>query len=79
MHYCTLLFTEKLPTEKEIEKIMSPYYEGNAKSKRVQEKAGFVYHHTCEEVSVPLLNEMRTGHTNYMTKERWAQLFQSSN
>ena len=31
MHYCTLLFTEKLPTEKEIEKIMSPYYEGNAK------------------------------------------------
>lgn len=55
------------------------YYEGNAKSKRVQEKAGFVYHHTCEEVSVPLLNEMRTGHTNYMTKERWAQLFQSSN
>lgn len=30
MHYCTLLFTEKLPTEKEIEGIMSPYYEGNA-------------------------------------------------
>ena len=27
------------------------YYEGNQKSKRVQEKVGFVYHHTCEECS----------------------------
>lgn len=47
------------------------YYEGNEKSKRVQEKVGFVYHHTCEEVSVPLVNEVRIGHTNYMTREHW--------
>ena len=50
------------------------YYDGNEKSKRVQEKAGFVYHHTCEEVPVPLLNEVRIGHTNYMTKERYVKL-----
>lgn len=50
------------------------YYDGNEKSKRVQEKAGFVYHHTCEEVPVPLLNEVRVGHTNYMTKERYEKL-----
>ncbi|MDE6700385.1 MAG: GNAT family N-acetyltransferase [Acetatifactor sp.] len=47
------------------------YYDGNAKSKRVQEKVGFIYHHTCDEVPVPLMNETRIGHTNYMTKEQW--------
>lgn len=47
------------------------YYDGNEKSKRVQEKLGFVYHHTCEDVPVPLLNEIRIGHTNYMSKEQW--------
>lgn len=52
------------------------YYDGNDKSKRVQEKAGFVYHHTCKEVPVPLMNEIRIGHTNYMTKERWETLTQ---
>ncbi len=47
------------------------YYDGNLKSKRVQEKLGFTYHHTCDEVPVPLMGEMRVGHTNYMTKEQW--------
>lgn len=49
------------------------YYEGNHKSKRVQEKAGFQYHHTCDAVPVPLMNEVRIGHTNYMTKEHWLE------
>ena len=47
------------------------YYDFNIQSKRVQEKVGFVFHHTCEEVPVPLMNEIRVGHTNYMTKEKW--------
>ena len=47
------------------------YYEGNDNSRRVQEKVGFVYHHTCENVPVPLMHEVRMGHTNYMTKEYW--------
>ena len=50
------------------------YYEGNQKSKRVQEKLGFVYHHTCQNVPVPLLNEVRVGHTNIMTKAHWAEM-----
>ena len=33
------------------------YYAGNMQSKRVQEKLGFVYHHTCNEVPVPLIND----------------------
>lgn len=47
------------------------YYEGNIKSKRVQEKLGFVYHHTCDDVPVPLMNEVRVGHTNVMNREKW--------
>ncbi|MDO5346705.1 MAG: GNAT family N-acetyltransferase [Lachnospiraceae bacterium] len=49
------------------------YYDGNSKSKRVQEKVGFLYHHTCKEVPVPLMKETRIGHTNYMTKEQWLE------
>lgn len=51
------------------------YYDGNNKSKRVQEKAGFVYYHTCNDVPVPLMNEVRTGHTNIMTRERWTEIY----
>lgn len=54
------------------------YYDGNIKSKRVQEKVGFVYHHTCDEVPVTLMGETRIGHTNYMTREQWIKQ-QSSN
>ena len=54
------------------------YYDGNQKSKRVQGKLGFVYHHTCNEVPVPLLNEVRIGHTNVMTKDHWVEICQQN-
>lgn len=50
------------------------YYDGNIKSKRVQEKLGFIYHHTCNDVPVPIMNEIRIGHTNYLTKERYMEI-----
>ena len=58
-------------------RIWCGYYDGNEKSHRVQEKLGFVFHHTTEGLEVKLLNEIRTGHSNLMTKERWqkVQLF----
>lgn len=55
------------------------YYEGNQNSKRVQEKVGFIYHHTCENVPVPLLNEVRTEHINVLTKDHWKFLLQRKN
>lgn len=55
--------------------IWGGYYDGNLKSKRVQEKVGFVYHHTCGNVPVVLLNEMRIGHTNVMTKQHWQEFY----
>ena len=52
-------------------KVWCGYYDGNIKSKRVQEKLGFRYQRTTENVEVPLLGETRTGHVNCMTKEQW--------
>lgn len=50
------------------------YYDGNEKSRKVQVKLGFVYHHKTEGLNVSLLNEIRTGHCNLMTKERWQKV-----
>ena len=47
------------------------YYEGNSKSKRVQEKSGFRYQWKSEGVDVPLMHEKRTGHVSSMTKDQW--------
>ena len=47
------------------------YYDGNKKSKRAQEKCGFVYSHTEENKPVPLLNEVRTEHFTKITLEDW--------
>lgn len=47
------------------------YSDGNAQSKRVQEKLGFQYHHTRENIPVPLLGGVRTQHVNRMTREQW--------
>lgn len=50
------------------------YYDGNHKSRAVQRKLGFVYHHKTEGMRVTLMNEVRTGHCSLMTKARWQQV-----
>ena len=50
------------------------YYDGNEKSRKVQTKLGFVYQHKTEGLEVRLMNEIRTGHCNLMTKERWKKV-----
>ena len=52
-------------------KVWCCYYEGNTKSKRVQEKAGFRYQWRSEGVDVPLMHEKRTGHVSFITKDQW--------
>ena len=54
-----------------LERVWCAYYDGNEKSKRVQEKLGFRYMWTTPDVPVPLLGETRIGHVNCMTKEEW--------
>ena len=47
------------------------YYEGNAQSKRVQEKLGFTFQWKTERLFVAQMNEYRTGYVNRMTRDEW--------
>ena len=47
------------------------YYDGNEKSKRVQEKLGYTHQWTTEDVPVPQMGETRRGYVNLLTKEEW--------
>lgn len=57
-----------------LSRVCCGYYDGNEKSKRVQEKLGFKYQWTTEEVPVPQMGEIRKGHVNLMTIEDWKGL-----
>ncbi len=48
------------------------YYEGNEKSKRVQEKCGFTYHHTEHNKPTPLMNDTRTEHFTKLLRKNWS-------
>ena len=47
------------------------YFEGNERSRRVQEKCGFSYHHTDKDVYWKLMDDIRTEHITRLTKEEW--------
>lgn len=47
------------------------YYDGNEKSRRVQEKLGFVHQWTTENAPVPQMNETRRGYVNLLKREEW--------
>ena len=49
------------------------YYEGNEKSRKVQEKCGFRYHHTNPEEMVEALGEKRREHFTRITMEEWTK------
>lgn len=63
-----------------MKKVWCGYYEGNEKSKRVQEKCGFRYQRTIEDIDVPLMHEKRTEHVTLLTKEvwLWTKLYESA-
>lgn len=44
---------------------------GNTKSKRVQEKCGFRYHHTKENVPCALEGVFHTEHITCLSKAEW--------
>ena len=54
-----------------MERLWCAYFDGNEKSERVQEKCGFIYHHTNENIECHLLNTIQTEHVTCITKERW--------
>lgn len=48
------------------------YFDGNHQSRRVQEKCGFLYHHTGAPTPSPF-GDVRVEHFMYLSRERWAQ------
>lgn len=51
-----------------IKEIWCAYFEGNEKSKRVQEKCGFKHHHTNKDVFWPPINATKTEHVTLLDK-----------
>lgn len=54
-----------------LETVWCGYYEGNAQSKRVQEKLGFTFQWKTQRLYVAQMNEYRTGYVNRMTRDEW--------
>ena len=54
-----------------MQKVWCGYYEGNTKSKRVQEKCGFKFMWKSVAIDVPLMHETRDGYVSMLTKEDW--------
>ncbi len=59
-------------------RIWCGYYDGNEKSKRVQEKLGFKYQWTTEHAPVPQMGETRKGYVNLLRKEDYISESQQS-
>lgn len=55
----------------DIKKLWCGYFEGNERSKRVQEKCGFTYQYTIKDKECPLLNDIRVEHISSITKQQW--------
>ncbi|MGM9589605.1 MAG: GNAT family N-acetyltransferase [Faecousia sp.] len=58
----------------DLEKVWCGYYEGNEKSRRVQEKLGFRYQFTRENAPCSMLEEVRTEHFSCLTRSDWEDL-----
>jgi RimJ/RimL family protein N-acetyltransferase len=56
-----------------LDTIWCGYYEGNEKSKRVQEKCGFTFHHIEHDKPCRNLNERRTEYVTRLTKTEWRE------
>lgn len=58
-----------------LETLWCGYFDGNEKSRRCQEKCGFVYHHTNKDIHWKLMDDIRTEHITRLTKEEWKTSF----
>ena len=50
------------------------YFEGNDRSRRVQEKCGFTYHHTRKDIHWKMMDDIRTEHITRLTREEWDKM-----
>lgn len=54
-----------------MKKLWCGYFDGNNKSKSVQEKCGYQYQYTLKDKEWPLINEVKTEHISCITKEEY--------
>ena len=52
-----------------VSKVWCGYYDGNTKSKRVQEKCGFTFEKIIEDAFVPQMDERRKAYITSIKKE----------
>ena len=57
--------------ELQLERLWCGYYDGNEKSRRVQEKCGFIRQYTKKNVPRPLLGDAKDEHITCLTKDMW--------
>lgn len=55
-----------------LERIWSGYFDGNTQSKRVQDKCGFHYERTAEDVPCAIPGLLRTEHITCISREKWS-------
>lgn len=55
-----------------LERMWCGYFDGNDKSRRVQEKCGFRYHHTVENVPCQIDGLRRTEYVTCITRDEWS-------
>ena len=55
----------------EMPKVWAGYYDGNQRSKRVQEKCGFHFIRVQDNIEVPSLHEIRSSNVNCITRDEW--------
>ena len=57
--------------ELRLETLWCGYFDGNERSRRVQEKCGFRYHHTNRDILWKQLGDIRTEHITRITRAEW--------
>ena len=62
---------ERAFTALHLQTLWCGYFDGNEKSKRAQEKCGFIYHHTNKDVYWALTDDIRTEHITRLCAEEW--------
>lgn len=56
-----------------LSRVFCAYFEGNDRSKKVQEKCGFKLHHVNHMTRVVMLGELRVEYVNVLTFEEWSR------
>ena len=61
-------------TDLNLMRIFCAYFKGNNRSKKVQEKLGFKYHHTNDCCKLLMLKETRVEYVNSLTAIEWENI-----